>query len=115
MNYHRQSIYDHLFNVLAPHLVSLFPTPAVITSTASADKSPDAIEQPVWQFLALIALHASNEQQQILVTTLREKILENVVTVSKGMVTDEASRQMKIANVNIFLHALGLDSSQINV
>jgi DNA topoisomerase 2-associated protein PAT1 len=110
----RRSIYDHLFNILAPYLVALFPSPgALVLSLSSPDLPPDALEEPVWQFLAMLALHATNEQQQILVTTLRERILENVVSVNKGLVADDAVRQMKIANVNIFLHALGLDSSQI--
>jgi len=75
----------------------------------------DALDQPVWQFLAALALHASNEQQQVLVTTLREKVLENVASANKGWVTDEDERIAKIGNVNLFLHALGLDSSQITI
>ena len=111
----RKSIYDHLFNVIAPYALSLFPSPgALVLSLSSPDFPPDALEEPVWQFLAMLALHASNEQQQLLVTALREKILDNVVSVSKGLIADETVQQMKIANVNIFLHALGLDSSQIN-
>ena len=73
----------------------------------------DLLDQPTWKFLATFALHADNEQQQILVTTLREKILDNVLAVNQGFVTDEAEQNLKITNVNIFLHALGLDSSQI--
>lgn len=75
----------------------------------------DLLDQPVWKFLATFALHADNEQQQVLVSTLREKILDNVLAVNKGFVTDEAEQTLKITNVNIFLHALGLDSSQISV
>lgn len=71
------------------------------------------MDQPVWQFLAALALHASPEQQQILVTSLREKVLENVTSVTKGWVADAEEGQTKLANVNLFLHALGLDSSQI--
>lgn len=76
----------------------------------------DLNDQPVWQFLATLSLHASNEQHQaFLVTTLREKILENVAAVSKGFIESEDEQTLKITNVNIFLHALGLDSSQINL
>jgi DNA topoisomerase 2-associated protein PAT1 len=52
-------------------------------------------------------------QQQALVAEVREKVLENIVSANGGYVTDEAERQAKIANVNLFLHALGLDSSQV--
>lgn len=87
----------------------------MVLSLSSQDQSPDILEEPVWQFLAMLSLEATNEQQQLLVTTLREKILDNVMSVSKGMVADEAVQQIKISNVNIFLHALGLDSSQISM
>ena len=73
----------------------------------------DSIDQPVWQFLAALALHGNIEQHHVLVATLREKILNNVLSVNKGWVQDEEERQTKLANVNLFLHAVNLDSSQI--
>lgn len=75
----------------------------------------DLADQAVWQFLAALALCASNVQQQHLVTEVREKVLENVVSATKGWVADESERQAKLDNVNLFLHALGLDSSQIAI
>ena len=69
----------------------------------------------MWQFLATLSLQANHEQQSVIVSTLREKILENVLAVNKGWVTDEEEQRIKITNVNILLHALGLDSSQINL
>ena len=74
----------------------------------------DRADQQVWQLLAAIALHASLEQQQHLVTTLREKILENVLSVNRGWTNNEDAT-LKLGNINIFLHALGLDSSQVVV
>lgn len=112
----RQNVYDILFHTLSPHLLILFPstrTPSLRDAAGVTTSDADLLDQPVWKFLATIALRASNEQQQTLVTSLREKILDNVAAVKKGFVTDEAERELKIANVNIFLHALGLDSSQI--
>ena len=76
-------------------------------------KGLDQADQPVWQFLAALALNASMAQQQALVTELREKVLENVTSAKQGWAADEVESQAKIANVNLFLHALGLDSSQI--
>ena len=47
----------------------------------------DSLDQPVWKFLAAYAAHASMEQQQILVVTLREKILENNKGKKRGYTT----------------------------
>ncbi|THH32031.1 hypothetical protein EUX98_g2164 [Antrodiella citrinella] len=111
-----QYMFDHLFQLLTPHLVFLFPSvrQSVATGVAYADvPNLDTIDQPVWQFLAALALNARLEEQQILVASLRERVLENVSTAAKGWLADEDIRKMRLANVNIFLHALGLDSSQI--
>jgi len=109
-----QLMFDHLFQFLAPHLPSLFPSTRIAGTTPPGHAKPaDHADQPVWQLLAAIALHAVTEQQHILVAALREKILENVLSVNKGWVATEDERQTKLANVNLFLHALGLDSSQI--
>ena len=112
----RQTMLDHLYELLAPHFPYLFPSTRlapVLPPVGHSGGPTDIIDQPVWQFLAALALHASTEQQQLLVTALREKVLENVASVNKGWVADEEERRTKLANVNLFLHALGLDSSQI--
>lgn len=109
-------MFDHLFQLLAPHLALLFPSVRqALVSNVPILEVPDldTIDQPVWQFLAALALNASLEQQQVLVTSLRERVLENVTSAMKGWVPDEETRKIRLANVNIFLHALGLDSSQI--
>jgi DNA topoisomerase 2-associated protein PAT1 len=106
-------MFDHLFELLTPHYLYVFPS----TRLAASDSTPTAsLDQPSWQFLAALALHASTEQQQILVTALREKVLESVSSATSGwsgdaMTNDE--RSARLSNVNLFLHALGLDSSQI--
>jgi len=106
-------MFDHLFELLAPHFLYLFPS----TRLATATTPTTLLDQPVWQFFAALALHASTEQQQILVTVLREKVLENVLSATKGWTgdaaLDEEEREGRLNNVNLFLHALGLDSSQI--
>ena len=105
-------MFDHLFQLLTPHFPSLFPSSR--TPEAGRGKPGiDALDQPVWQFLAALALHAVAEQHQVLVTLLRDKVLENVISVKKGWVVDEEEKRTKLANVDLFLHALGLDSSQI--
>lgn len=113
-NYHlRRSIFDHLFRLLESHLLGLFPSSRMIPDPNQPHMPIDYIDQPVWQFLAALALHGTIEQHHVLVGTLREKILDNVLSVNKGLVHDEDERQTKLANVNLFLHAVNLDSSQI--
>ena len=113
----RQNVFQHLFYTLAPHLLSLFPSTRIpaLKTQENPGLNPDLLDQPVWQFLATLSLQAGNEQQQIIVSTLREKILENILAVNKGWVANEEEQRIKITNVNILLHALGLDSSQINL
>lgn len=110
-------MFNTLFHIIAPHLLLLFPsTRAAAIGGTNFVTTPqhDVADQQVWQLLAAIALHASLEQQQYLVATLREKILENVVSANRDWTGNEDSA-IKLANVNIFLHALGLDSSQVVV
>ncbi|KAI0664219.1 topoisomerase II-associated protein PAT1 [Cubamyces menziesii] len=112
-------LYNHLFELLRPQLVLLFPSVRLsmlsgvnFTSVPNAD----VIDQPVWQFLASLACSADETQQQALVTGLRDIVLENVTTATKGIgLESEERRRLRLANVNLFLHALGLDSSQIAV
>ncbi|KAK7471033.1 DNA topoisomerase 2-associated protein pat1 [Stygiomarasmius scandens] len=104
-----QMMFDHLFQLLTPHFAQLFPT------RVGSGEEAESHDQPVWQFLAALALHATTQQHQILVTSLREKVLENVLSAKKGWGMSEEERQAKLANVDLFLHAIGLESSQIAV
>ncbi|KAJ7812857.1 topoisomerase II-associated protein PAT1 [Mycena leptocephala] len=111
-----QAVFDQFFVLLTPHFLTLFPSSRITLAAhhpTSAALAIDIIDQPVWQFLAALALQAVPEQHQVLVTSLRDKVLENVLSANKGWVADEDERRTKLANVNLFLHALGLDSSQI--
>ncbi|KAJ7115819.1 topoisomerase II-associated protein PAT1 [Mycena epipterygia] len=111
-----QAVFDQFFILITPHFLSLFPSSRITLQAhhpTSAALAIDMIDQPVWQFLAALALQAVPEQHQVLVTSLRDKVLENVLSANKGWVADEDERRTKLANVNLFLHALGLDSSQI--
>ncbi|KAI0675738.1 topoisomerase II-associated protein PAT1 [Trametes maxima] len=110
-------LYNHLFELLRPHLHALFPSVRLSMLSGvnfSSIPNADVIDQPVWQFFASLACSANDEQQSALVTGLREIVLENVTTANKGLgVESEERRRMRLSNVNLFLHALGLDSSQI--
>ncbi|RDX54229.1 hypothetical protein OH76DRAFT_1398553 [Lentinus brumalis] len=112
-------MYNLLFDMIRPNLQLLFPSVrlALQANTSFVNvPNADVLDQPVWQFLATLAVHANEEQQQALVGGLREIVLENVATATKGWGNDsEERRRLRLANVNIFLHALGLDSSQITL
>lgn len=111
-------MFSLLFEILRPQFPLLFPSFRLsLLAGVSPSNIPnsDAIDQPIWQFLSLLAVHANEEQQQALVGGLRDMILENVVSASKGFADSEDSRRLRLANVNLLLHALGLDASQISV
>lgn len=88
----------------------------------------DAEDEAVWTFFAAIAVSADAQQQQALVTELREKVLESVNAVAKKWVSPEIAERKIVSslfrfrvcsfcqkNVNLLMHALGLDASQISV
>lgn len=83
----RRDLFDQLFNILSPHLLFLFPSVRqAITNNMPLANVPDSddIDQPVWQFLAILATHAAVEQQQILVAAVKERVLESVTSATKG-------------------------------
>ncbi|RKP25967.1 topoisomerase II-associated protein PAT1 [Syncephalis pseudoplumigaleata] len=94
-----KELYMRLFSLLQGSFASLFPV-------------SDADDAHVWQFLAAIAVGANIDQQHVLVTEVRERVLENVSTAMSGQLSTEQAT-VRIANVNLFLHALGLDASQV--
>jgi hypothetical protein len=59
----------------------------------------DALDQPIWNFLATFALHTSSDQQQIMVAILREKILDTVLSANQEWSAEGGAR--RIANVNL--------------
>jgi DNA topoisomerase 2-associated protein PAT1 len=106
-------MYNLLFQLLTPNLLLLFPSVRITGSPAYNELLSARLDLRVWQFLAVFAVHTSNEQQAFLVTALREKILADVGAVKQGWVQDPEESKSRIANVDLFMHALGLDSSQI--
>ncbi|GAA5873311.1 hypothetical protein JCM8547_007066 [Rhodosporidiobolus lusitaniae] len=110
-------------------LLSLFPSTRLLASLpfgflhaslASLRPEADGDDEPVWRFLAALAVCADPEQQQGLVMGVRDKVVENVRAArgaEKGMGgkmgVDQAGAALKIRNVNLLLHALSLDASMI--
>ncbi|KAG0347878.1 hypothetical protein BG004_006674 [Podila humilis] len=96
-------LYNRLFSQLQTHFSALFMPKATM-----------AEDVHVWRFLAAMAVGATVEQQHVLVTEVREQVLENVISAQTTRMAPEKAAQ-KIGNVNLFLHALGLDASQVSV
>lgn len=57
----------------------------------------------VWQFLAAVSAGATEAQHRTLVTETRDKIFESITNGGAA----------GVQKVNIFLHALDLDASQL--
>lgn len=91
--------YNHFFSVMEGKFSMIFPPP-----------SHHVEEIYPWQFLAACAVSASPEQQHALVNEARDRVLDNVQT-AKGLPRELAD--IKRGNVNLFLHAIGLDASQL--
>lgn len=77
----------------------------------------DVEDEPVWNLLALFAIHADLGQQQVLVQELRDKILSNVMAAKEASKNGAApgTEDVRIRNVNLLLHALNLDAAQITL
>jgi DNA topoisomerase 2-associated protein PAT1 len=88
-------LYNRLFDMVEPVLPVLFP--------GSINETDDMY---IWQYLAAMGVGASPEQQQRLVLGVKDRVMETV-TVSKALPTDMASA--RLANVNLFMRAIGLD------
>lgn len=95
-----------LYDLLADRLNDFFhipssPTPPKPGSPNGGNR--DGGDFYVWQFFALLALNAEPEDKKAMVVELRDRIM---LCVQKGS-------QKDLANLNIFLNVLGLDSSQL--
>ena len=73
----------------------------------------DGFDQPVWRFLAGFALERTVEQHSRLVTQLRAKVMGTLKMAQR--LEEGKAKARKIRNVDLFLNALGLSSSQIPV
>lgn len=92
---HWTALYGRIFDSLEPTLGHIFP--------GSVNAGEDIY---VWQFLAAIGLGADQEQQHRLVMAVKDRVMETVI-LSKTLPPDMASQ--RLANVNLFLRAIGLD------
>ncbi|KAK4704468.1 hypothetical protein P7C70_g1747, partial [Phenoliferia sp. Uapishka_3] len=128
-----QQVFTQFFQALSLDLPSLFPSTRAVSAlpfgpgyylSGQGGQSGSSIntlrpdidleDEPVWRFLAAVAVCADPQEQQVLVTSVRDKVLENVTSAKKGRLAPEIA-SLKIRNVDLLLHSLGLDSSQLTV
>ncbi|KAF2750387.1 hypothetical protein M011DRAFT_396961 [Sporormia fimetaria CBS 119925] len=88
-------LYNRLFDAVEPVLPYLFP--------ASVNEQND---HHVWGFLAAMGAGASPEQQQRLVIGVKDRVMDTVA-LSKTLPAEMAAT--RLANVNLFMRAIGLD------
>jgi DNA topoisomerase 2-associated protein PAT1 len=115
---HWEMLYQQLYDRLHDQFLTFFPPPVILPGNNQAINAVhlanNADDTYVWQFLAAIAVGASMEQQHSLVTEVRDRVMEDIVMASSNRLPAEQAAH-KISNVNLFLHALGLDASQVTV
>ncbi|EPX72552.1 topoisomerase II-associated deadenylation- dependent mRNA-decapping factor [Schizosaccharomyces octosporus yFS286] len=95
-------IFNGLFDCLKDHFATVFPPP---NARAYADESYP------WEFLAACATAASSDQHFVLVSETRDRVLDNIITSKRS---PEEIAVVRIANVNLFLNAMGLDARQLS-
>lgn len=90
-------LYNRLFDAIEPVLPYIFPTDTNVSASEDVH---------VWQFLAAMGVGASQDQQQRLVVGVKDRVMETVA-VSKTLPDEIGGR--RLANVNLFMRAIGLD------
>ncbi|KAI7898347.1 topoisomerase II-associated protein PAT1 [Cokeromyces recurvatus] len=113
-----QELYGNLFNSLKGRYLAIFPSLYYLVplnpNTPMMQLSLAVDDMYVWQFLAAMAVGASMDQQHILVTEVRDRVMDNIVLAKRNRLPLEQASH-RISNVNLFLHALGLDASQVSI
>ncbi|KAI9363940.1 topoisomerase II-associated protein PAT1-domain-containing protein [Zopfochytrium polystomum] len=98
-------LYNFLFASLHTHFATIFPP-----TTADGSYIDDVY---VWQFLSAMAVGATTvDHQRVLVSEVRLNVIE---TSRRASAQNDAASARALANVNLFLNALGLgiDASQL--
>ncbi|KXJ95197.1 topoisomerase II-associated protein PAT1 [Microdochium bolleyi] len=93
--------FNQFFNVLEYTLPNIFP--------GSVTSGEDVY---VWQFLAAIGIGASQEEQQRLVTSVRDRVM-GTISMAKTLPADMAKQRLD--SVNLFMRSIGLDVELLNV
>jgi DNA topoisomerase 2-associated protein PAT1 len=97
---HWTDLYSRLFDTVEPSLPALFP--------ATANPAASAADVHIWQFLAAMGVAAGPDQQQRLVLGVKDRVMETVA-VARTLPADGGMRDRRLAEVNLFMRAIGLD------
>ncbi|KAK4696285.1 DNA topoisomerase 2-associated protein PAT1, partial [Lecanoromycetidae sp. Uapishka_2] len=89
------AVYNRFFDTIEPSLGEIFP------NAVNAGQ-----DQYVWQFLAATGSGASPEQQQRLVISVKDRVME---TLQQGKTLPPDMALQRRGNVNLFMQAIGLD------
>ncbi|EIW69918.1 hypothetical protein TREMEDRAFT_71451 [Tremella mesenterica DSM 1558] len=123
---HWQRTFAYFLHLILPHLPELFPAsvaqkaafgPGAYLLGGEGVGEKESLEMErreaeVWGLAAALAVNAPEEEQTNLVAALRDKILHTVQG-ARNPVTPPFKAEMRLRNVNMFLHGLGLDASMI--
>ncbi|SPN99908.1 related to topoisomerase II-associated protein [Cephalotrichum gorgonifer] len=90
-----ESTFNTFFNIIAPSLADIFP--------GSVNSGEDIY---VWQLLAAIGVSSSPDQQQRLVLTVKDRVMD---TVGHAKTLPPAMAAQRLSNVNLFMQSIGLD------
>lgn len=107
-------MYNYFFQTLAPHLMTLFPSVRMTGSVMHNEMLPCAVDFRVWQFLGVLAANGVSDQWAVMVGTLKEKIRGDVQAAHQGRIKNPEERLAILANTDLLLHVIGLDSSQLH-
>ncbi|KAK5016438.1 DNA topoisomerase 2-associated protein pat1 [Cryomyces antarcticus] len=94
-------LFNQLFDLVEPMLPHLFTGGE---SKTTEGKSPHDVH--IWQFLAAVGVGSTPEQQQRLVLGVKDKVME---TVGLGRRSGGEEGEKRLAEVNLFMRAIGLD------
>lgn len=84
--------------------------------TGSSAPDANVEDEPVWNLMALFAIHADLAQQQVLVQELREKILSNVMAAKEAKSTGSTApgdEDVRIRNVNLLVRILSYETHHL--
>lgn len=92
-------MYNSFFDILEPTLQHIFP--------GTVNTGEDAY---IWQFLALLGIGASPEQQQRLVMAVKDRVMD---TVSNAKTLPQDLSVQRLNNVELFMTSIGLSVSML--
>lgn len=119
IGYFRTVVFNNLFGRLQGQIQGLFPSTRALAnlpfgagsymaSGSALRPDIDLQDQPIWSFLAAVAVCSDPEQQQALVMDAKDKVLECVTAASQKNTAPELAA-MKIVRFEALFYGLKAD------